>query len=134
MILLIKSFTNSSRDISTQDAAAKEITALTINDTLVRTTFQLCKLEEASRPSTSFGAASLPESIEIEDIHNRWSEFLGDRVFRARDEESVQSCCDALKGTLRYDQFLLYIVNMTPSGAEPHRWLSNTFHTLWQSI
>lgn len=44
--------------------------------------------------------AHLPDPLEAEDIHNRWSDFIGDRIFRNRDETYMQSCCEGLKSTL----------------------------------
>lgn len=42
----------------------------------------------------------LPDPLGAEDIHNRWSDFIGGHIFQSRDKAHIESCCDELKRTL----------------------------------
>ena len=81
-----------------QQAAYTEFTELGISDPLVRISFQQCIIDAGRGNKHNVGL--LPDPAEVEDLHIRWSDFLGGRVFEIQDEVTLHSKFDALKASL----------------------------------
>ncbi len=41
------------------------------------------------------------KSVKNGNAHDRWSEFLANRGFIIRDEDSIEVCCSVLKDSFR---------------------------------
>lgn len=75
-----------------------DLTILAVTDPLVYKT--LLSVLEDPTTGTRFRDSGLEHFATSRLVYERWSEFLGYRVFEGRNEYSLPSRCNALKRTL----------------------------------
>lgn len=87
------------QEVLTIKAAEKEALALSVDDPLICSTFQVYLRDN---PATDIDAAIydvFTESTVVRNIHQRWYGFITHRT--ALYHVDLQALCDALKATLR---------------------------------
>ncbi len=92
-----------------REEAEKEIIDLVLNDRLVRTTLQQCRIEDAEIRSAfqsferfdQYIKALVDTSVEAGKVHDDWSAFLANRGFIIKEGDSIERCCATLEETFR---------------------------------